>query len=118
MVHIAMVSTPLNQIDQGEEKKGKYADTAIHELLKILKNSFQLDKEHFIAKIFGGAKILKMVSIDVGKNNEKAVREVLQELGIRIASCQTGGEKGYHVEFYLDNGTVICQAFGGEKKEY
>lgn len=119
MVHIAMVSAFLqNKTGRDEEQKGKYADTAIHELLKILKNNYQLDKENFAAKIFGGAKILKTVSMDVGQNNEKAVRGVLKELGIRIAAFQTGGEKGYRVEFNLENGNVLCQTFGGEAKEY
>ncbi len=117
MVHIAMSTGPHDK-SSDEDKKGKYADTAVYEMLKLLQKKYKVDKGQVVAKIFGGAKILKAVSLDIGRNNEKTVRGVLSVLDIKIKAFQTGGEKGYRVDFNLDNGKVLCRVFGEEVKEY
>lgn len=99
-------------------KKEKYADTGIPELLHQLKTVFKLEKEDFIAKIFGGANILRNVNRQIGNENVEAARDILRGLNIRIVVCQTGGDKGYKVEFDLNTGKVLSRVFGEEPKEY
>ncbi len=96
----------------------KYADTGIPELLRQLKATYGLGKENFVAKIFGGAKILKFVSHNIGEDNETAVREILKTLGIRVVAAKTGGEKGYKINFDLSTGKVMCQIFGATPGEF
>ncbi len=99
-------------------KVAKYADTGIPELLKQLRETYGLGKENFVAKIFGGAKILQFVTQNIGEENETAVREILRILGIRVVAAKTGGEKGYKVSFDLSTGKVVCQIFGEPAGEF
>jgi chemotaxis protein CheD len=99
-------------------KKAKFADSGIPELLHQLKTAFGLEDRDFVAKIFGGARILKDVSYDIGRNNEEASRAVLKNMGINIIASKTGGEKGYKVKFDLSSGKVKCRIMGEDEKEY
>ncbi len=99
-------------------KKEKYADTGIEELLRQLKNIFKLEKEDFVAKIFGGANVLKHVNRHIGDENLEAVHRILIDLKIRIVGFHTGGEKGYKIMFDTQTGKVLCRIFGEEPREY
>ncbi|RKY35124.1 MAG: chemotaxis protein CheD [Candidatus Omnitrophota bacterium] len=99
-------------------KKAKYADTGILELLGQLKNFYGLNQRSLVAKIFGGAKVLKNVTAPIGENNQQAVKEILKENGIAIFASKLGGEKGYRIKFDLETGKVKCQIFGHEFEEY
>ena len=72
----------------------------------------------FVAKIFGGARVLQNISSDIGSNNEEAARRILKEMGIPITASQTGGDRGYKIEFDVGTGIARCQRFGEEAKEY
>jgi chemotaxis protein CheD len=117
MVHVVMAALPPGG-DPAKVKKGKYADTAVPALLERLKGAYRLDEKEFVVKIFGGAKILRTVNVDIGRVNERAVRDALDRLGLKVAASRTGGEKGYRVEFNLENGNVTCRLFGEEPREY
>ncbi len=117
MLHL-MLARASDGTSQEVIKIAKYADTGIPELLKKLREVYGLGKENFVAKIFGGAKILQFVSHNIGADNEIAVREILKTLGIRVVAAKTGGEKGYKVSFDLNTGKVICQIFGEPAGEF
>src|SRR3989338_8586343 len=65
-------------------KKEKYADTGIPELLHQLKVVFNLEKENFVAKIFGGASILTNIRQHIGDENLQAVHRILTDSRIPI----------------------------------
>ena len=116
MVHVMMPSSV--SVTRGTEfKKAKYADTGIHELLSMLERK-GFDKKKAEAKIFGGGKVLKQVSKNIGEENVSAVKGILKENGLSIKSSKTGGEKGYRVVMELETGKVVCQIFGEDAKEY
>lgn len=116
MVHIAMAdSTRSARKDLNE---GKYADTGIAALLGQLKRDHNVAKTQLVAKVFGGAKILKTVNGNIGDENKAAVDRILGREGIDVIASQTGGEKGYRIEFDLGNGAVLCQSIGEKPKEY
>jgi chemotaxis protein CheD len=99
-------------------RKAKYADTGIPELLYKLKVTFNLEKEHFVAKLFGGANILTNFTHRIGSDNIKAAQDVIKELGIPLRNSRVGGERGYRVDFDLNTGKVFCRVFGEPVKEY
>lgn len=103
---------------KGELRKAKYANTGIPELLRQLHAHYGVNPADVHAKIFGGGKVLKNITTNIGEQNETAVRNVLQELGIRIIAAKTGGEKGYRVSLDLESGKVRCQLFGEKPEEY
>ncbi len=117
MVHFLLPRA--REIREGKiPKKEKYADTGIPELLRRLKNVFNIEKDDFVAKMFGGANVLKMVSRRVGEENIAAARAILRGLKIAVVSASTGGERGYKIDFDLATGKVFCQVFNEEVKEY
>ncbi len=117
MVHIMMPYAEENS-EQARQKKAKYANTAIPELIHQMKIKFGIDAQKLKAKMFGGGKILKDFTINIGELNEQASREALRLVGIPILAAKTGGEKGYRVAFNLEDGKVRCQRFGDTIEEF
>jgi len=117
MIHVASAEAPKTS-QREDSRKGKYADTAVAELLDQLRRNYKVTGRQVVAKVFGGAKILQQVTRNIGQENEAAVMQVLEQLKISVAASQTGGDKGYRIEFDLDSGAVFCQSFGGQLKEY
>jgi len=66
-------------------------------------------KENLIAKIFGGADILNIISdqLNVGERNVEIAIENLKELKIRIAGTSVGGPSGRKIIFNTKDGTVM-----------
>lgn len=99
-------------------RKAKFADTGIPELLYKLKSAFNVEKEDFVAKIFGGANILTNFSRRIGSENFQAAQDTIKNLGIPIKNSLVGGERGYRIDFDLSTGKVFCRVFGEPLKEY
>lgn len=119
MLHVMLGSS--QRVKKGEGapfNSAKYADTGLPEIVRQMRQAYPVSKGDLVAKIFGGANVLRDVQHRIGENNETAVRQALRELGIKIAASQTGGDKGYRVEFHLETGKVFCKIFGEETKEY
>ena len=116
MLHLMMASSEGHT--QRDFRPAKFADTGIPLLLEMLKKQHGLQTAQLKAKIFGGAKILRMVSQDIGKDNETAVRQILKILGIPVLAAKTGGEKGYQIDFDLTSARVTCRVFGQEPEEF
>jgi len=117
MLHLMLASSS-GVSNRTALKKEKYADTGIPELLQQLNRKYQVSQKDLVAKIFGGAKVLKMVARNIGEENINAVRNILKAENIRIIASSVGGEKGYKVIFDLNTGQVISQIFGTEPKEF
>jgi len=116
MLHF-MLDIPLPKEKEGF-KKGKYAESGIPDLIAQLKHRYGVEPHQLTAKIFGGARLLPTVTRNIGLDNDAAARRVLREFGIRIIASQTGGEKGYKVDFDLATGKVRCQVFDENVMEY
>lgn len=116
MLHLMLPSAPTNR---EIVKKAKYADTGIPELLHQLKSLSGASKHtDFVAKIFGGACVLVNVKSNIGQDNASSVKEILEDLGIKIVAEEIGGNKGYKVDFDIQTGLVKSQIFGGQVKEF
>jgi len=99
-------------------KRAKYADTGMEDLISVLKKEFGVSEKELVAKVFGGAKVIKKITKKIGEENLAAVRDILKKYGIKIIASRTGGEKGYRISFDLNTGKVRVQIFGEEEKEY
>ena len=108
---LAHIMLPLNEnINESTAEKsqnGKYADTAINEMVKYLRNNGVCNGE-IEAKFAGGAEmfsIKKTNAMKIGKRNEEAVKQILREKNIRIVNSDTGGNTGRKIIFDLNSFT-------------
>ena len=117
ILHLMMATIGPNA-NKPDLKKAKYADTGIPELFRLLKINYGIQVIDCKAKIFGGGKILKNVTNQIGFQNEEESRKILQKYGVPIIAAKTGGEKGYKVRLNLNTGKVLCQIFGSQPEEF
>ena len=103
----------------GNKSPLKYADSAIPLLVKELEK-LGADSKILVAKIIGGAMMFNLgensLMGEIGRNNIKKAKLVLEELGISIISEDTAGNYGRTVDFFLDTGEVEVRSMGREKK--
>lgn len=96
------------------QKISKYADTGLPAMINQMVNVAGAKRPALTAKLFGGARVFATSGpmFDIGKRNEEEVRRVLQETGIKIIACKTGGNKGYNITFDTSTGKITCRVFG------
>lgn len=93
----------------------KYADTAIPLLIEELeKNGSTLG--NIKAKIVGGATMFNLsensVMGEIGINNIKKVKEILNQYNIEIIAEEVGGNHGRTIDFYLETGEIKVKSIG------
>lgn len=93
---------------------GKFADTAVPELLRLLKEQGG-DPKRFVAKIAGGANMLaSKAETTIGDQNVIVIRNVLEKHGIPLVGECCGGIKGRKMTLYTADGRVTIEVVGGE----
>jgi chemotaxis protein CheD len=106
------------QSDMNSNEK-KYADTAIPMLISRMEES-GAKRSKIQAKIVGGAMMFKIsensMMSEIGRNNVKKVREVLQSQGIGIVAEDVGGDYGRTIDFYAENGQLKIRSLGRSEK--
>jgi chemotaxis protein CheD len=93
---------------------GKFADTAIPELLRQV-TALGAVKSRLSAVLVGGAQMFasgSSGSLDIGRRNDQAVRTALAVAGIPIAVTVTGGSAGRTMRVHLESGIVTCKQAG------
>jgi len=92
---------------------GKYADTAVVEALRLLR---ELTGEHDLsctAKLVGGAAMFAFQSgIPIGEQNVLALEKILGELGIPITGRLCGGRHGRRLIVDVATGVVTVETAG------
>lgn len=91
---------------------GKYADTAVPELIRLIEqaggNSRQLT-----AKLAGGANMLAFSKPNgIGEQNQEMVEQLLKALGIPILARHIGGQLGRRMAYDVATGIVTVDIFG------
>ena len=120
---IGMAHIMLPRIEGFSDKSpGKYADTAIPALLKILRVTPQEALKRLRAKIAGGANMFPKVSVPdaavlIGNQNITAVREVLGQLKIPIVSEDLGGTRGRQLIADAGRQKIFVSAIGESPRE-
>jgi chemotaxis protein CheD len=92
---------------------GKYADTAVQELLRLLREMANGEPIQVTAKLAGGAKMFGFQSgVTIGDQNVQAIESLLSAEGITIVGRCCGGEHGRRMSLDVASGTVTIQTVG------
>lgn len=96
---------------------GKYADTAVPELVRQMSRLAD-GKLKVWAKIAGGARMFAVgTASSVGEQNAMAIEKHLRQLGIAIVGRDCGGEKGRRMLLDSRTGIVTIGFVGSEPVE-
>ena len=70
------------------------------------------------AKIFGGASLFEADTFNIGGENVKTVKEILEQKRIPIIASDVGGNHGRSVWFDVKTGSVVVGSVFGPTQEY
>ncbi len=91
---------------------GKFADTAVPQMLTLLRQQ-GLPTHALTAKLAGGANMFNGSGpLQIGDNNAQAVDAALRKAGIRIVGRDVGGSRGRRVAFDCASGEMTVQCAG------
>ncbi len=97
----------------------KYADTAIPLLISELEKK-GASKRCMVSKIVGGATMFKLsensMMSEIGRGNIAKVRQILEELNIKIIAEDVGGDYGRTMDFQLETGAIRIKSIGKPEK--
>lgn len=113
MVHIML---PESRQNRAEAKPGKFADSALPELLGEL-GKLGANRSRLKAKMAGGAQMFNLPGsgqglLAVGSRNIEATTELLTQLRIPLVASDTGGSKGRSVEFSTETWVLTVKTLG------
>ncbi|MHA2250770.1 MAG: chemotaxis protein CheD [Candidatus Kariarchaeaceae archaeon] len=96
-----------------DNRPGKYADTAIPEMIRLLGQKGG-KKGRLKAKLVGGARMFELtgknkLTLDVGKRNIEATKKSLQDADIPVVADDLGADYGRSVEFDLETGILTIK---------
>jgi len=97
------------------DRPGKFADTAMSALLEEMGKAGST-KSSLTAIVVGGASMFEFSanSLNIGERNAAAVKELLQEQGIRIEHEEIGGKVGRSVCYWPEGeGRLIIKRADG-----
>ena len=106
MAHIML---PNSSLSTDVTKRGKFADTAIPDLVDAMQEKGAM-KERMIVKIAGGAQMFSYNGLDrqiqIGPRNLQAVEENLAKMGLKVTSRSVGGNTGRSIFMDLATGAI------------
>lgn len=116
---MAHVMLPTADNARTPDLKGKYADSAVPELLRIIKKKkVRLDTVQ--VKLVGGARMFTQFSseiFDISQRNIEAVERVLGEVGLTVSAKDLGGSRGRSIYFFPETGEIQVYFAGGKLKQ-
>ena len=102
------------------ENQGKYADTAVPEILKKL-FSMGANKNKLVIKIAGGAQMFNLQQgsniLNIGFRNTIAVKAALSKEGLELIKADTGGNKGRTFKLDIQTGSFSVKLIGQNEVE-
>jgi Chemotaxis protein; stimulates methylation of MCP proteins len=118
MAHVMLPDSSLSC--SGTFLPGKYADTAVPALIRLMTVFHGLRPGELRAKMAGGAEMFrfshKLNSLSIGKRNAEAVSNQLRKYQIPIIAQETGRDCGRTIEFHPENGMLMVRTIlGGEQ---
>jgi chemotaxis protein CheD len=97
--------------DRGAQA-GKFADTAVPELIARMRRAGAVERR-FETALVGGAQMFDMSSgLDIGARNEAAVRAALSKARIPVTAAQTGGNAGRTLKIAVGQMLVTAREAG------
>ncbi|MFN0070932.1 MAG: chemotaxis protein CheD [Chloroflexota bacterium] len=117
MVHVVLPSAPQTG---SVGLLGKYADTALPELLKQMLASGAM-KHRLQCKLAGGAAVLSIGGSGsmptIGQRNATAVKAELERARIRVQAESLGGTVGRTVRLHAETGRLLVRKVSGPEEE-
>ena len=116
---IAHIMLPSSKNARTPDLKGKYADSAVEELIDVFKKK-KIPKSKIRVKIVGGSSMfaqLKTNAFDIANRNIEAVKNHLQKHELKVSGSDVGGNKGRTINFHLETGEIKIYAAGGKLKK-
>lgn len=96
---------------------GKYADTAVPELIRLIGNLGGKTR-NLSAKLAGGANMFASSNPNViGDQNLAMVEQLLQKEGIPVVGRHCGGQQGRRMAYDVETGKVTVEIVGGSPIE-
>lgn len=98
------------------ELPGKYADTAVPELIRRMQELAPGTSMRLSAKLAGGANMFNSTgqAATIGERNVEAVERILGDLRILIVGRHLGGEQGRRMTLEASSGAVSIEIAGSE----
>ncbi len=108
MAHVALPDSGTDK-EKSHKKPGYFADSAIAELLSLMKRKNPLlNKKHLIIKVAGGASVMDSNNFfNIGARNVEAARSILSSYGLVIFKEEVGGNISRTVTLDIASGTVL-----------
>lgn len=107
LAHIVLPSTNGEQLPLG-----KYADTAIPELIRQIEQAGGKSR-HLSAKFAGGANMFATANLQaIGTQNIVRVTELLAARGIPVTGQHCGGQQGRRMAYDVQTGKVTVEIMG------
>ncbi len=108
----ALAHIVLPQDKMGTETPGKFADTAIPEMIRQLQ-ALKILPTNLVAKLAGGASMFATQGgMEIGKSNCEMVTSILGQRKIKIVGQDFGGKKGRKIVFDPSSGEMRVEKAG------
>ncbi len=118
MAHIMLPDSAIAR--EGSLNLAKYADTAIPELIRLMRE-FGASERRMVAKMAGGAQMFAFKTTNdtmrIGPRNVETCKAILSELRIPIHAEDTGANYGRTIEFYCATGKLLIRSVQQGAKE-
>lgn len=103
--------------DAQESSLGKYADTALPELVRLIELAGGKPRQ-LIAKLAGGANMFAMTRLNpIGEQNLITVEKLLNQSGIPVLGKHCGGKQGRRMAYDVATGIVTVDIVGSSAVE-
>jgi chemotaxis protein CheD len=99
------------------QTKGKFADTAVPELLSQMLALGAVRGRMRVAITGGAAMFGTGGQLEIGARNDAAVRSALSAAGVRCHAADTGGTQGRTVRVAVGAGSATVRVAGGAEAE-
>ncbi|MFH1460341.1 MAG: chemotaxis protein CheD [Candidatus Omnitrophota bacterium] len=116
---LSHIMLPDSNLVQNNSNRAKFANTAIPDMIDKMEK-MGANRKLIRAKIMGGAHMFNFPAtnkvFNVGERNVAKVKEVLQQLHIRLIAEDTGGDHGRSMYFNTETGDVTVRTIAhGER---
>ncbi len=105
-------------VANGEQQlPGKYADTAVPELIRQIERAGGKSR-NLVAKLTGGANMFATTNLNrIGEQNLAKVEQLLLAAGIPVIARNCGGQQGRRIAYDVGTGTVRVEILGSPPVE-
>lgn len=106
------IMLPKSSVNVQQEHRGKFADTAVGELIRLMEEA-GASKANITAAYAGGASLAELDGVaakfDIGSRNLAALQAVLDQLSISIKAKDAGGSTGRTLKMATSSGDVTIK---------